>query len=149
MNMAVGDIRLDFAKFPHLKSLQKIFIINTVFYSEKLSVSVTIGESRVRGRYLETENKKFAHEKTLPIAFQVDRFPVNEEGVLGRKIETVGESLRVAPWTRCGVSMVADVPDVNRNVQSAALVGAVPGPVPEKRKREELDEFGNIVQKGI
>ena len=135
MNMRVGELKLDFEKFQHLRSLKKIFVVYQTFYSEKMSVSVTIGETKVLGRFLETENKKFAHEKDLPIAFSVDRFPINFDGSLGRKIETVGESLRSAPWIRCGVSMVAEVPNADRDVQSSNLRGAVPGPKQESRPR--------------
>ena len=56
-----------------------------------MSVSVTIGESRLSGQFMETENKKFAHEARLPIAFSVDRFPVNEAGVVGRKVDSSGD----------------------------------------------------------
>lgn len=127
MTMNVGDLRLDFEKFPHLKGVQKLFVIYQTFYTETMSVSVTIGESRLRGKFLETENKKFCHEKRMPIAFSVDKFPVNRDGVIGKKVDTSNDSLREAPWKRSGVSAMPDVPQSNRpELVSAALRGAVP-----------------------
>ena len=128
MRFKVGELRLDYEKHPRLRdeNIQKIFIVYQTFYSEKISVSVTIGETQSGGRFLEVENKKFAHEKNFPIAFTCHRFPVNEEGVIGNRLSSVGDSLTMAPWVRCGISTVKELPEVGRDTQASKLIGAIP-----------------------
>ena len=140
LRMNVGDLRLNFDKYEHLKGISKIWIVHQTFSAEDTSVSVTIGESRLKGRFLETENKKFSHSKRMPIAFSCHRFPVERDGTIGKRSDSVCEVMREAQWKRAGVSQLPDVPKQGRpEMLQNALRGAIPMDNAKKEDGESSD----------
>ncbi|XP_039274277.2 uncharacterized protein C11orf42-like [Styela clava] len=99
LSMELGKLVLD-KRLEELDAVKKIFIIFEVFFANSVSVSVTIGEQQPGSQYMDTTNRKFAHDRRMPIGFNAQKFPLMANGCVGFTEKTNLEGLREGRWKR-------------------------------------------------
>lgn len=99
LSMELGKLVLD-KSLPELEGVKKLFIIFEVYYASSVSVSVTIGDRQPGSKYVDTTNRKFAHDRRMPIGFNAQKFPLMPNGCVGFMEKTNLDGLREGRWKR-------------------------------------------------
>ncbi|XP_078489570.1 uncharacterized protein C11orf42-like [Ciona intestinalis] len=99
LSMELGKLVLD-KRLPSLDGVKKLFVIFEVFYAQSVSVSVTIGEHIPGHKYMDTNNRKFTHDRRMPIGFNAQKFPLMSNGCVGFVEKSSLEGLRDGRWKR-------------------------------------------------
>ena len=77
----------------------------------------------------------------MPIAFSCHRFPVEKDGTIGKRSDSVCEVMREAQWKRAGVSQLPDVPKAGR---PEMLSNALRGAIPMDNKEQDSSDFSEV-----
>lgn len=99
ISMELGKLILD-KRLPELTDVKKIYVIYEVFYAQSVSVSVTIGEQQPGQKYMDTNNRKFSHDRRMPIGFNAQKFPLMTNGCVGFMEKSALDGLRDGRWKR-------------------------------------------------
>jgi hypothetical protein len=99
LSMQLGQLMVD-TTLQQMKDVKKIYIIYQVFYANHISINVTIGEQIPGNSFMDTINRKFVHDRRMPVGFSVQKFPIMQDGTVGFMEKTRLDGLRNGKWKR-------------------------------------------------